>query len=372
MIPINDQKLALTNAKPKKGLRYKTVSSSGWWLVKTEEVAPEVTYRKQELEIIRGFVVALWSKGYRKTMEQLVRATRNKAFLQCFYKSTSIEEFSRTAPGEEKLTALPKPLYQKRSYSVYRLCHDLVGKEVCVEEGLIGKYKKITDWVSIEKEERKEWHKVTGLLYNQKRANISLLLEGVSSRCIIKDGTLNVPYIGVRGLETKLPRGVKMMDLVIKGEQLLDLTKLPISSRADFSRRLPSRRLARVVAELEYAKMAKRQFCVLSPQYHSTSSGSGGYKKAQSTYKAACLEIKTFYTPTTLQGDQGKDWNKEYERLRQEKSKLVFEIFAKKLWQWEEPRPNCVVGTKRRVPVGPEKILINVRIGKISNKDIKI
>ena len=370
MIPINDQKLALTNRKPTKRLRYKTVSVAGWWLVRTDRVEREVTYTPRELGIIKDFVSALWKRGYRKTMEQMVRATRNKALIDCFYKSTSLKEWEETEIGGEKTTTLPQALYQKRAYSVYRLCHDLVGKEVCLEEDLIGKYKKITDWVSIDKENKREWHKVTGLLYNQRRANVSLVLEGGTwSRCVIKDGTLNMPCIGVRGLSQKLPRGVKTMNLVMEDEQLLDLTKLPISSRADFPRRLPSRLLARVVAELEYAKMAKKQF-IDHPSTNSTKKR--GFTETKATYKAACLEIGAYYRPCKLISDQGVDWNKEYERLRKEKSKLVFEIFAKKLWAWQEPKAECVVGCRRKVRVGPEKILIEVKINNILNRDIKI
>lgn len=154
MIPINDQKLALTNRKPTKRLRYKTVSVAGWWLVRTDRVEREITYTPRELGIVKDFVSTLWKRGYRKTMEQMVRATRNKALIDCFYKSTSLKEWEETEIGGEKTTTLPQALYQKRAYSVYRLCHDLVGKEVCLEEDLIGKYKKITDWVSIDKENK--------------------------------------------------------------------------------------------------------------------------------------------------------------------------------------------------------------------------
>lgn len=369
MIPINGQKLALVNRKPEDSLRYKTVSTSGWWLIKTKEIQEDVNYSKEELDIIKNFIKALWMRGYRKTMEQLVRATKDKSLIECFYRSSTVFDFMSTNHGPEVTKEIPEDLYQKRRYSVYRLCQELVGKEISVSKNWVGDYKRITSGKTVICPEE-EWVEVRSIVFNQKRANVSLYLGPHGSRCIIKDGTLNMRYLAVK--IDKLPKELKkacVMNLLGDNEYLLDLSLLPITSRADFGRRLTSRQLIDAVANLEYAKLARSQYSQKDTSEGKVITYEHKHKK-HSTYKATFLRIDVTYKWTKLQGDQGKNWDEEYEKYRKLKSKLVFEIFAKKLCFFQEPGSPCVVGCKRSVKVGPEKILINVKIKDFLNKEV--
>lgn len=378
MIPINGQRLALVSKKPKDGLRYKTVNASGWWLIKTDEVQKDIEYSQKELSVIKSFIGSLWIRGYRKTMEQLVRATKNKDIIDCFYRSSTLKDFLGINQGTEIAKDLPESLYQKRRYSVYRLCQDLVGKEVCIVKDLVGEYNRISsiDSKRMVKMPETDWIKVESLIFNQERANVSLKLEGTGSRCIIKDGTLNMKYLAIKS--DKLPKELKkavVMTVISNDEYLLDLSKLPISSRSDFGRRLTSKQLIWAVANLEYAKLAKAQF----PREKKEKDSSIVYEerpkernKKYYSYKATSLVIHTDYTWTKLQGDQGKNWDEEYEKWRKLKSKLVFELFAKKLYSFQEPGSREVIGCKESVKVGPEKITIRVKLKEFVNKEIKL
>lgn len=243
-----------------------------WVLEKTNTKNSDYEYDALDSEIVR-LVASYLSSSHVPVAEVFIQALGDLKLQRLFYEAYGEERLSKLTFAllnyetvkdklEEPRIDHYSPIYQStRRYSVYDLIDDLVKDkaEVLTDADLIGKYLRIS--VGVEtgaKFIHEKWSKVTGKLGNKRRANMSLTFVGkvkveipenefdiepgsrefpaFRSLCIIRDGSLWMPRIGVklksRDLIGKLKGiGVITGTLLFDGEYTLDLTKLPIVNR---------------------------------------------------------------------------------------------------------------------------------------------
>ena len=256
-------------------------------------------YTFEELRIIYSFIDLMYRNRFIDITEALVHGTEDKQIISEFYKASSPNEILSYCGNLEKIVIditssdiettpiaceqdIPKKCYNTYGkYSVEKLLTDLVNDdaEILVDPQLIGKYERIScgelpkdDNAEYQKE---NWYKITGILGNKRRANLSLtysmdtkvgipvnpydIIPGVytfkkkSAICIIKDSILHQKYLGVKvskTLEKKLKRTkVLVGDLLGEGEFLIDFSKLPVVSK-DWIREVSKSHLGKL--EVQY------------------------------------------------------------------------------------------------------------------------
>lgn len=274
------------------------VNSQFWCIEKGDQRYDGETYTQDEFKIIVSFLHATVSYHYFNTAEALAFATRDENIITKFYKMygkkgiseyLSFLKFKILDPNLSspyKITPIQHNIpkcYERNKYSIQTLLDELLESkaQILVDPDLIGKYEKIGKKVcddtnkNMTREDDK-WVNIKEIVGNKERANISLSFESnvfvsipanpydipqgnhefkkICSMCIIRDGLLHQSMLGVRipsKFAGKLKRlGVISSELLYKNEYLLDLTKLPIISKARI-REVSSVSLAKL--EVNYA-----------------------------------------------------------------------------------------------------------------------
>lgn len=246
---------------------------TAWILVKEKGRRFEnIEYDSEDIKLLLSFAGSSLF-DYINLTESLLLATRCQALIQTFYQAFGEERKNNfktllkiliSREGElEKYDFSSKntiiPIYKRSRYSVCSLLDDLIkdNAKILMSEDLLGTYKNIS--VSFNDiKEKEEWSNIVGLLGNKTRANLSISVNqrvevdipkndfGIDSKylanfkksyCIIKDGILWQKRLAVKvskKLETKLRRynGLVTDNLLMDGEILLDLSKLPIVSKS--------------------------------------------------------------------------------------------------------------------------------------------
>ena len=237
-------------------------------------------YSMEEIRIINAFCASILNKHV-PLVEALLQAVKNGSTLKSFYETFGTVGFERFKtellldyPRRRGTSKSPvsdySPIYQRtRRYGVLDLMNDLVKDEtyIMTDPELIKKYQPITRLRETGgKFIYSEWSKVISKQGNRTRANLSLVFQGkievevpenefgitpgtrqldaLRSFCIIKDGVLWTPKLGIKTDNKHLINRLKMTGciegtLVFENEYLLDLTKLPIVGR-DFVKRMPA------------------------------------------------------------------------------------------------------------------------------------
>lgn len=208
-----------------------------------------------------------------RVCEALVKSTNDKDLIEGYYKS-----FGQSMKTdyinliEKKILGVGSGNYKPNNitysydykenygrYSVMSLIKDILDnglKVSCFPEVL--KYNRVSstkvDVTGNTVKYTEDFNKVTGILTNKSRANISLKyistvevtepdgtvhpdLNVFHSFCLIKDGTLNTRFLGVSGCGKKLINKFNKMGIIFNtirdGELVLDLSKLPVTSPKD-------------------------------------------------------------------------------------------------------------------------------------------
>ena len=238
---------------------------------KTKNISAE-PYDEAQSEILRYVIVPL-TYHHVSTAEIFIQALGDIKIQKLFYESygdkklRDFQEFLLNYETKKDSIKDPKisnysPIYQNtRRYSVFDLIDDLVKDkaDILTDSELIGKYLRISSAVDTgAKFVHEKWSRITGKLGNKRRANMSLTFMGkvkvnipenefdiepgdrefpaFRSVCLIKDGSIWMPKIGVRLHSKKLIQKLRMLrviseDLLFDGEYTLDLTKLPVVNR---------------------------------------------------------------------------------------------------------------------------------------------
>lgn len=246
---------------------------TAWILVKEKgKRFEDIEYDLEEIKLLLSFAGSSLF-DYISLTESLLIATRYQSLIQTFYQAFGEERKNNfrtllkvtiSKDGElEKCDFLPKntiiPIYKRSRYSVCSLLDDLIkdNAKILMSEDLLGTYKNIS--VSFNDiKEKEEWSNIVGLLGNKTRANLSISINqkvevdipendfGIGSKylanfkksyCIIRDGILWQRRLAVKvskKLENKLRRyrGLVTDNLLMDGEILLDLSRLPIISKS--------------------------------------------------------------------------------------------------------------------------------------------
>jgi hypothetical protein len=248
-------------------------------LVKEPTKSGDVQHTAEEVKAIMSMVYSLpdYALGVK---EQLLRDTKDTALINCFYdgygdKNTMRNEIlsrlndQNYSVGTVKFTAQTKTYSPGKRYSIYRLIHDLVddNAKILLSADLVGKYSRITASKKIVPGDTTylsdDWCHVTGYTGNKHRANLSLQYQGkvqidvpanqvgvvpgprelkcIRTVTLIKDGRPHIDKLGVIVSE-KLARRlrgtgcVEDANLIYKGGLLLNLTKLPVISKAEIKK----------------------------------------------------------------------------------------------------------------------------------------
>ena len=253
--------------------------NEAWTIVNGSEKYKDDEYQDDEKKIIRFVTSGLIRSGRIKVAETLLQALGDMKLQKLFYEAygEKLKEFaigilhydSAKISGDSILEKY-LPIYQgTRRYGVYDLINDIVrdGSEVLTDSELIGKYLKISRGIKTgDQFIYDKWSRVIGRLGNKNRANMSITFKGkvrveipkneydieagprefpaFRSMCIIKDGTLWTPKLGVRinskSLVGKLRSlGVIEGTVLYDNEYILNLTSLPIVNK-NYTRSLTS------------------------------------------------------------------------------------------------------------------------------------
>ena len=247
---------------------------TAWILIKEKGKRFEnIEYNSEDIKLLLSFAGSSLF-DYISLTESLLLATRCQNLIQTFYQAFGEERKSNfkillkviiSREGElEKYDFLSKnaitPIYKRSRYSVCSLLDDLIkdNSKILMSDDLLGTYKNISVSFNDDIKEKEEWSNIVGLLGNKTRANLSISINqkveidipkndfGIDSKylanfkksyCIIKDGILWQKRLAVKvskKLETKLRRykGLVTDNLLMDGEILLDLSRLPIVSKS--------------------------------------------------------------------------------------------------------------------------------------------
>lgn len=239
-----------------------SIYDEAWIIQKTKEPEEkDLSYDRYELSTLLGILNTMIAQ-HLDMAELLCHAIEDGPLLNLFY--SSYGDFSQFKSrikelDENPVTKFPDKKYalqyQRSKYSVYDLLYDLKkdGAEIYIGPDLIT-YKKISAGPKREYKDIYSWSKVSSVLGNKERANLSLVsysevsvnipenefgiepgdrkLKEYRTCCIIKDGILWTRQIGVRisqKLHKKLvPTGCIIGDLLYKNDYFLDLSKIPV------------------------------------------------------------------------------------------------------------------------------------------------
>lgn len=241
-----------------------TSKDATWYVIKEEsKINPWHDLDEYERTTLMFILSTISSDSYLDLAEKMILATGDKKIIDNFYGhlvyncgdkwsfKNIVKDIKNYKPERDEVTRIPR--YDGRvRYSVYKLINDLVKDKakLLLDEDLVGKYNRISqrtvavdDDSSSEKDDLPKWYQIIGKLGNMTRPNISLTFrKGNQSRNLnlIRDGLLNVRYLAVRvsdNLARRLRRSKCFsMNLVRKNDYLLDLTELPVVSRAELGK----------------------------------------------------------------------------------------------------------------------------------------
>lgn len=323
---------------------------SCWAIERTKEKwSDDEVYSKDDLKHILGFVSKV-PLGHIGLIEDLIYALRDDELNDKFYTSYGFSRLGDLKIECERLyndidnwtPVNPKHQYQKlystRRYSIYNLMNDLVGSKISMDPELVGEYKKISD-IAKGKYEIKNlsWLKVTGILGNATRANISFRISSKEKTAgmfnIIKDGTLNMERLAVQVDDEKLKRrlvrtkGIEFR-MMYKNSYLLNLTKYPIISKRDINSNndylnsLTDKTVRLKAVEMCLSALRKKK----STQGTAKKSPSSSSTKREITagyYESLMLCAKPFTISTVLSQKLYGTYSEE--QLKEEKKRLTFE-----------------------------------------------
>ena len=243
-----------------------TIYDDAWVIQKTKKDPKEkdLEYDRYELATLLG-VLHVMIFQHLDTAELICHAIGDGPLLNLFY--SSFGNFKQFLDRIKELEENPVPKfsdknyalqYQRSRYSVYDLLHDLEkeGAEIYVGPDLVT-YKRISAGPEKEYKGLYSWSKISSILGNKERANLSIVsysnisihvpenkygiepgekeLKEYKTHCIIKDGVLWTRQIGVRiskKLHKKLvPTGCISGGLLYKNDYILDLSKIPVISK---------------------------------------------------------------------------------------------------------------------------------------------
>ena len=259
----------------------------------------EETYTTEERKLMMCFLGATVGNHFFDTAEALAQAIGDDKVVRGFYGMYGKEgiknymkfladQISDDSWEPQPFTGIITKGYERNKYSVQKLLQELIEAkaEILVDPDLVGEYKRIgpkTVDNFIESQDKSRWMRVEGVLGNKKRANISVTFYspviidipensvGVpkgpmecirkTSLCIIRDGFLNMKYLGIRGITPKEIGKLKRLGLVSgellgKGEYVINLTKIPVISKS-WIREVSSNWLARLEVKYELAKITE-------------------------------------------------------------------------------------------------------------------
>ena len=278
---------------------------------KTAQKNPVQDYSRDDYNMILSMICGMPNQ-FLDTMEELCVATKDKNVIKFFYKAYSRDGMAAFKDFLMKLKADPdykvgeelevsSRVYKfGKRYSIYQLAKDLVNDhaKICIDQDLVGKYKRITASKTEKPEEIQYnmdlWQDVEGLIGNKSRANLSLQytclvdveipenkygikpgtmrnLKCIRTFNLVRDGVRNMPYIAVavsKDLMRKL-KGTKAvgMNLIYKNHILLDLSKLPVISRHDIKKysvnNLAETEVQKYIADIAvdyYSRLANKQY----------------------------------------------------------------------------------------------------------------
>ena len=246
------------------------------WVMQTsnKKYGDSEEYDNADVKVIRA-IASAFLPDHVSIVESLLQAVGDKHLLKLFYETfgmRGIEKFkylllSPITESHDKFTPSITSVYQRtRRYGVLDLINDLVSDKsyILTDPELIKKYVPITE---IRKTSGKfvysDWSQIVGKTTNTTRANLSLSFRGsievsvpenefgiesgvrtlkaIRSFCIIKDGTLWTPMLGVRTLNKKLVSKIRSTGAIEmelgENEYFINLTKLPLVGRS-FIRRI--------------------------------------------------------------------------------------------------------------------------------------
>ena len=259
----------------------------------------EETYTTEEKKLMMCFLGATVGNHFFDTAEALAQAIGDDRVVRGFYGMYGKEgikkymkflanQISDDAWEPQPFTGIITKGYERNKYSIQKLLQELIESraEILVDPDLVGEYKRIgpkTVDTFIESQDKSRWMRVEGVLGNKKRANISVTFHspviidipennvGVpkgpmecirkTNLCIIRDGFLNMKYIGIRGITPKEVGKFKRLGLISgellgKGEYVINLSKIPVISKS-WIREVSSNWLARLEVKYELVKITE-------------------------------------------------------------------------------------------------------------------
>lgn len=285
--------------------------NTAWGLEKSSEFYDsDREYTTDELMVVITYLASLIKEEYLDTAELLIQSINDQKISYEFYKMYGREEirlfigflnniidsedYNITSPT----TKFPKIYSNYSRYSISKLIDELIedNAEILVDTDLVGSIQRIStktidnNSANIEYKTN-DWAKVTGMIGNMNRANLSLCYNmkvsidipqnnvgiepGVKiyntrqSICLVKDGLLNQSLIGIRvspKLAGKLKRlGLIRMDLVYTGEYLLDISNLPVIDKCNI-RGISSYYLSRLEVKYKLATIANEYLQLYYPE----------------------------------------------------------------------------------------------------------
>lgn len=243
-------------------------------LEKSSSIFKDVSYNLDEIRVIMSFIY-ITALDHQDTSEILSLCTQDSSIISKFYSSygkqgiTEFKNFIKNCLTDikysPKITKEFYPInYSKNRYSIQDLISDLISDnaEILTNKYLVGEVENISmkkeDTSNLSAPSDNEWCKITGILGNKTRANLSLRFtkkvlvsipendlgidtgmkefDSFGAICIIKDGILWQKTLGVK-ISNKLAGKLKKLgmvkgELLYSGEYLIDLSVIPIVSKS--------------------------------------------------------------------------------------------------------------------------------------------
>lgn len=279
-----------------------------WVIEKSEEKYGDVTYTKEEKDIILKVAISCFYK-FRvniNLVDTLINAVGDEristAYKEVFGKM-SMDAFSKyvieifikpiDSVYEETITT---PQYTSGyGFNVYELISELVRDKayICTSKDVVGDYSIMSRGKKDARELKTEllhddWYRLVTVSRNSGRANLSLVYSGrinvevpentygvepgprelntLRSVCIIKDGSLWVKKLCVKVNSNKLANRIRhsrcnIGTVVFTNEFILDLTKIPLINNKLIGIKL--KEMAQIEADLEFAKIDLKYYRLL-------------------------------------------------------------------------------------------------------------
>lgn len=301
-------KLNIITVYGMKSMKTADERSEYWVIKKSKEKFSVEEYTIEDLKKIMLFINATLYYSYIDTAEILVQATKEEDVINGFYRAygyTSISKYRgelihKVNDNEWKpkmfTGILPVIEYTRDKYSIQKLLSELVedNAEILIDKDLVGEYNRIGKKVIYKDDfidDNSKWQKVTGILGNQQRANLSLSIDqnvivnipdnpfdiapgGYSYKrksciCIIKDGLLNQKYLGVK-VSPKFAGKLKRLKIVVaelmrENEYCINLSYLPIISKS-WLREISPIYLANLEVNLKLTSIALEYLDIYHPE----------------------------------------------------------------------------------------------------------